>query len=408
VKRYELRCIACGHVNPFNLRRIFCERCGDLLEVKVEADDVFDRERLIGRVNSMWRYAELLPDFGRPVTMGEGMTRLVRCERLARKLGVRELYVKLEGMNPTGSFKDRGISVGVTVALEVGARRVICASTGNTSASLAAYAARAGIECVVLIPKGKIASGKLFQALLFGATICEVSGNFDDALKAVLERAEEIGAYVLNSVNPWRLEGQKTAAFEIWEQLNGSLGVNVVVPVGNAGNIAAIWKGFEELRNHGLTEEVPRMIGVQSSGAAPLARMFAKGSEVPEWVDSPQTVASAIRIGRPVNWKRAVKAVRGSGGWIYSVEDREILEAMRLMATTEGIAAEPAGAAPIALLKTGVESGLLPRDETYVCIATGHHLKDPDPAHASWNAPIPFEQYLEQVAGKGGSPRGGK
>jgi len=408
VKRYELRCIACGHVNPFSLRRIFCDRCGDLLEVKVEADEVFDRERLIGRVNSMWRYAELLPDFGRPVTMGEGMTRLVRCERLAKKLDVRELYVKLEGMNPTGSFKDRGISVGVTVALEAGARRVICASTGNTSASLAAYAARAGIECVVLIPKGKVASGKLFQARLFGATICEVSGSFDDALKAVLERAEEIGAYVLNSVNPWRLEGQKTAAFEIWEQLNGSLGLNVVVPVGNAGNIAAIWKGFEELRDHGLTEEVPRMIGVQSSGAAPLAKMFAKGSEMPEWVDSPQTVASAIRIGRPVNWKRAVKAVKGSGGWIYSVDDREILEAMRLMATTEGIAAEPAGAAPIALLKTGVESGLLPRDETYVCIATGHHLKDPDPAHVSWNEPIPFEQYLEQVTRKGGSPRGGK
>jgi threonine synthase len=408
VKRYELRCIACGHVNPFSLRRIFCERCGDLLEVKVEADEVFDRERLIGRVNSMWRYAELLPDFGRPVTMGEGMTRLVRCERLAKKLGVMELYVKLEGMNPTGSFKDRGISVGVTVALQAGARRVICASTGNTSASLAAYAARAGIECVVLIPKGKVASGKLFQARLFGATICEVSGGFDDALKAVLERAEEIGAYVLNSVNPWRLEGQKTVAFEIWEQLGGSLGVNVVVPVGNAGNIAAIWKGFEELRDHGLTEEVPRMIGVQSSGAAPLARMFAKGSDAPEWVDSPQTVASAIRIGRPVNWKRAVKAVKGSGGWIYSVDDREILEAMRLMATTEGIAAEPAGAAPIALLKTGVESGLLPRDETYVCIATGHHLKDPDPAHVSWNEPIPFEQYLEQVAGKGRSPRGGK
>ena len=278
----------------------------------------------------------------------------------------------------------------------------------STSASLAAYAARAGIECVVLIPKGKVASGKLFQARLFGATICEVSGSFDDALKAVLERAEELRAYVLNSVNPWRLEGQKTAAFEIWEQLGGLLGINVVVPVGNAGNIAAIWKGFEELREHGLTEEVPRMIGVQSSGAAPLAKMFAKGSDAPEWVDSPKTVASAIRIGRPVNWKRAVKAVKGSGGWIYSVDDREILEAMRLMATTEGIAAEPAGAAPIALLKTGVESGLLPRDETYVCIATGHHLKDPDPAHVSWNAPIPFERYLVEVAGKGGSPRGGK
>jgi len=400
VKRYELRCIACGHVSPFSLRRIFCERCGDLLEVRVEASEVFNREKLLGRVNSMWRYVELLPDFRRPVTMGEGMTRLVRCERLADALGVRELYVKLEGMNPTGSFKDRGISVGVTVALEAGARRVICASTGNTSASLAAYAARAGIECVVLIPKGRIASGKLFQARLFGATICEVSGSFDDALRIVLGRAEQMGAYVLNSVNPWRLEGQKTTAFEIWEQLDGDLGINVVVPVGNAGNISAIWKGFEELRDYGLTDEVPRMIGVQSSGAAPLARMFAKGADSPEWVESPQTVASAIRIGRPINWKRAVRTVRSSGGSIYSVDDHEILEAMRLMATTEGIAAEPAGAAPIALLKSGVESGHLPRDETYVCIATGHHLKDPDPAHVSWNVPVPFEQYLERVTGR--------
>ncbi|MEM0375371.1 MAG: threonine synthase [Nitrososphaerota archaeon] len=399
MKRYELRCIACGHLNPFSLRRVFCERCGGLLEVVVRVDEVFDRERLQGRVMSMWRYAELLPDFGKPVSMGEGMTRLVRCERLAKAVGVKELYVKLEGMNPTGSFKDRGISVGVTVALEAGARRVICASTGNTSASLAAYAARAGIECVVLIPKGRIASGKLFQARLFGATICEVSGSFDDALRIVLDRAEQLGAHVLNSVNPWRLEGQKTAAFEIWEQLNGSLELNVVVPVGNAGNIAAIWKGFEELRDHGLTDAVPRMIGVQSSGAAPLARMFSTGSEEPVWVESPQTVASAIRIGRPVNWMRAVRAVRSSDGWIYSVDDEEILEAMRLMATTEGIAAEPAGAAPIALLKKGVEEGFLARDEVYVCIATGHHLKDPDPALVSWNAPIPFEEYLRRTLG---------
>ncbi|MDW8042272.1 MAG: threonine synthase [Nitrososphaerota archaeon] len=389
-----MTCIDCFEDHGLELRSYRCRRCGGPLEVQVETDRVFSASNLSSRVQSIWRYAELLPDLGSPVTLGEGMTRLVRCERLAKIIGVKNLYVKLEGTNPTGSFKDRGMSVGVTVALRAGARRVVCASTGNTAASLAAYAARAGLECAVLVPKGKVASGKLFQARLFGASVCEVSGTFDDALKTALGEAESIGAYILNSVNPWRLEGQKTTAFELYEQMNGDTAFDVVVPVGNAGNISAIWKGFRELSANGLIDDLPRMIGVQSAGAAPLAKMMSLGLEEPSWVEDPQTIASAIRIGRPVNWKRAVRAVRGSGGMIYSVEDSEILEAMRLMATSEGIASEPAGAAPVALLKSKVQSGELPSDLTYVCIATGHHLKDPNPALVSWNEPTTVEDYL--------------
>lgn len=397
MKRLTVVCIECSEDHGLDLRSYRCRRCSGPLEVRVEAERAFSLSSLSGRVQSIWRYAELLPDLGSPVTLGEGMTRLVRCDRLAKAVGVRELYVKLEGTNPTGSFKDRGISVGVTVALRAGASRVVCASTGNTAASLAAYAARAGLECAVLVPKGKVASGKLFQARLFGAVVCEVSGTFDDALRTALSEAESIGAYVLNSVNPWRLEGQKTTAFELWEQTSGDTSFDVVVPVGNAGNISAIWKGFEELHLHGLVSELPRMIGVQSSGAAPLARMMRLGLEEPAWVDDPQTVASAIRIGRPVNWKRAVRAVRRSSGSIYEVDDAEILEAMRLMATTEGVATEPAGAAPVALLKSKVESGELPRDVAYVCIATGHHLKDPNPAFIAWNETVPVEEYLARA-----------
>ncbi|MCS7094554.1 MAG: threonine synthase [Thaumarchaeota archaeon] len=397
MRRLSVICIECSEDHGLEMRSYRCRCCGGPLEVRVETDQVFSLNSLSGRVQSIWRYEELLPDLGNPVTLGEGMTRLVRCERLAKLIGVRNLYVKLEGTNPTGSFKDRGISVGVTVALRAGADKVVCASTGNTAASLAAYAARAGLECAVLIPKGKVASGKLFQARLFGAVVCEVSGTFDDALRTALREAESIGAYVLNSVNPWRLEGQKTAAFELWEQMSGDTSFDVVVPVGNAGNISAIWKGFEELSRHGLIDDLPRMIGAQSSGAAPLARMMRLGLDEPSWVDDPQTIASAIRIGRPVNWKRAIRAVRRSGGMIYDVEDSEILEAMRLMATSEGIATEPAGAAPIALLKSKIQSGELPRDLTYVCIATGHHLKDPSSALVSWNEPVPVEDYLTRA-----------
>lgn len=388
MKKIELVCIECGEVYPPERVIYRCEGCGDLLDVVITPDSIFTPSSLKGRVESMWRYRELLPEFEEgPVTMGEGWTRLVSCEQLARRLGLRRLYVKLEGLNPTGSFKDRGMSVGVSTALKMGAERVICASTGNTSASLAAYAARAGLECIVLVPRGKISQGKLFQARLFGSKIYQVSGNFDHALSLVMKHASALKAYILNSINPWRLEGQKTLAYEIWEQL-GSTDLTVVVPVGNSGNISAIWKGFKELLQFGLTRDTPRMIGVQASGAAPIAEMIEKELEKPNMVSRPETIATAIRIGKPVNWKKGIRAIRESRGTAVRVTDQEILEALRIMATSEGIAAEPAGASPIAGVKRLAESGQISGDDTVVCIATGNPLKDPSDHLVDWNAPL--------------------
>lgn len=350
-------------------------------------DEVFSLDRLVGRVHSIWRYGELLPSFfPRIVTLNEGYTRLVRAERLAKIIGVKELYVKLEGLNPTGSFKDRGMSVGVSMACMLGAKSVVCASTGNTSASLAAYAARAGLECRVYIPEGKIALGKLFQARMFGAKIYQVGGSFDDALRRVMERSGG-EAYILNSVNPWRIEGQKTAAFELWEQTVGATDYTVALPVGNSGNIAAYWKGFKEMLERGLIAEAPRLVGVQAAGASPIVELLTKGLEtLPDW-PHPETIATAIRIGRPINWKKGVRAIRESGGTAVRVSDEEILQALKLLATTEGIASEPAGASPVAGVRRLVEEGWLGRDDKVICIATGNMLKDPSEALVAWNTP---------------------
>ncbi len=297
------------------------------------------------------------------VTIGEGRTPLVE-SRLRRNL-----FVKFDGANPTGSFKDRGMALGVTVAKEAGADKVIVASTGNTAASAAAYAARAGLKAYVVLPKGNVARGKLVQAALHGAVIIAVDGYFDKALELVLDHGTK-RAYPLNSFNPWRLEGQKTVAFEIYEELGCP--DNVVVPVGNAGNIYAIWKGFKELGELGLCPKLPRMIGVQAAGAAPLARAWREGLNSPLFVDSPKTIASAIKIGRPINWVKAFIAVRESGGMFVEVDDGEILRAQAALARADGLGVEPAGAASVA--------GALALDlpGITVAIATGHALKDPD------------------------------
>ncbi|MEM0482216.1 MAG: threonine synthase [Nitrososphaerota archaeon] len=386
-QEYLLECISCGETYPYNEIIYSCRRCGDLLEVRIEGGEDFRLDSLQGRVHSIWRYRELLPGFfTRIVSLGEGYTRLVRAERLAELIGVRELYVKLEGLNPTGSFKDRGMSVGVSMACTLGAKSVVCASTGNTSASLAAYAARAGLECRVYVPEGKIALGKLFQARMFGARIHQVVGSFDDALKMVIEGSGG-EAYVLNSVNPWRIEGQKTAAFELWEQMGGETDYVVALPVGNSGNIAAYWKGFKELQERGLISTTPRLVGVQAEGASPIVEMLSRGlNRLPDW-PSPETIATAIRIGRPINWKKGVRAIKESGGTAVRVSDEEILQALRLLATTEGIATEPAGAAPIAGVKRLVDEGWLGRDDKVICIATGNMLKDTNEALVGWNKP---------------------
>ena len=399
---YCLVCIECGAKYSPSEIIYKCRRCGNLLSVEYESEVMTPEvsERWIKRNLSVWRYMELLPisDRNKIVSLGEGGTSLNKCPRLGGEFGLRSIYVKNEGENPTGSFKDRGMTVGVTKALELGIKRVACASTGNTSASLAAYAARAGLECVVLIPSGKVAFGKLIQAIIYGARVIQVRGNFDDALKIIEKLCSTYSIYLLNSLNPFRLEGQKTIAFEIWDQLGRRVPDKIIVPVGNAGNISAIWKGFKELYSIGLISKLPEMIGIQAEGAAPIAEALKKGSEKVRFVEKPETVATAIRIGSPVNWKKAVKAIRESGGLAETVSDVEILEAQRLLAQREGIFVEPASAASIAGLIKLTRRGLIERDEEVVCIATGHGLKDPDVVLKQFPKPVEVEASIESVA----------
>jgi len=378
----SLRCISCGAEYPPHPRLTRCPRCGGLLEVEVRPRRGLSWGLWERRPPGVWRYRELLPAprGASEVSMGEGGTPLVPLPRLSERLGHRgRLYAKHEGQNPTGSFKDRGMTVAVTLAREAGAEAVVVASTGNTAASVSAYAARAGLRSIVVVPQGKTALGKLGQSILYGATVIEIQGSFDDALAAVMRAVEEDPRlYPLNSFNPWRLEGQKTLAFEIVEQLGGRAPDWVVVPVGNAGNISAIWKGFLELRREGLLEELPRLAGVQAAGAAPLAEAWSRGLDRPVFVDDPETVATAIRIGRPVNWPKAMRAVRESGGVFTAVSDDEIVWAQLALARLEGVAVEPASAASIAGLRRLLEAGVIGRGEVAVAVLTGHGLKDPE------------------------------
>jgi len=328
-----------------------------------------DRPRL------MERYRRFLPvtDATPPLTLGEGGTPLVRAERLGAAIGAPNLYLKVEGQNPTGSFKDRGMVVAVAKAVEVGATAVVCASTGNTSASAAAYGARAGLDVIVILPKGQIALGKLLQALIAGARVVAIDGNFDQALHIVRGLAEQDDHPVtlVNSVNPFRLEGQKTAAFEVCDDLGRAPDI-LAIPVGNAGNISAYWAGFREYADAGLATSTPAMWGFQAAGAAPLVH----GRRV----ERPETVATAIRIGDPASWDKAVAARDESGGRIDSVTDDEILAAYRDLARIEGLFCEPASAASVAGLRKMALSGRLDPDATVVAVLTGHGLKDPKTA----------------------------
>ncbi len=306
------------------------------------------------------------------VTLHEGNTPLIPVPNFVKAIGGDfELHLKYEGLNPTASFKDRGMTLAVSKAVERGAKVVICASTGNTSASAAAYAARAGIRCVVLLPNGKIALGKLAQALMYGATTIAIQGNFDVALRIVRELGETGQVEVVNSVNPVRIEGQKTAAFEICDQLGRAPDFHFL-PVGNAGNITAYWKGFREYNAAGIVNGRPRMFGWQAAGAAPIV----DGKPV----EDPHTVATAIRIGNPASWQGALSAMKDSGGRIDKVTDDEILAAYRLVARTEGIFVEPACAAPLAGLIRCVREKAIPAGSVITATMTGHGLKDPDTA----------------------------
>lgn len=317
------------------------------------------------------RYAPYLPitNSTPDLTIGEGDTPLVRSRQLEQELGIGALYFKLEGCNPTGSFKDRGMVVAVAKALESGKQNLLCASTGNTSASAAAYGAVAGVHTAVLVPKGNIAIGKMSQAIAYGARIITIDGNFDDSLRIARELSHSIKTFALvNSVNPDRIEGQKTAAFEVVETL-GDAPDYLFVPVGNAGNITAYWKGFVEYASYGKATKQPRMMGIQAAGAAPIVN----GAPVKE----PHTIASAIRIGNPASWSGAIAARDESGGTIDAVTDAEILEAYALMPKKEGIFCEPASAASVAGLIKHVRSGQDMSASSVVCVITGNGLKDP-------------------------------
>ncbi|OGT32589.1 MAG: threonine synthase [Gammaproteobacteria bacterium RBG_16_51_14] len=360
------------------------------------------------------RYRDRLPvpDDARIISLGEGDTPLIQLHNIPGLMGKEvELYVKYEGLNPTGSFKDRGMTMAVTKAVADGARAIICASTGNTSASAAAYAARAGIRAFVIIPDGKIAQGKLAQAMMEGAVVIQIRGNFDDGMRLVKQVAAESPVTIVNSINPYRLQGQKTVAFEIMDELGRAPDYHCL-PVGNAGNITAHWIGYSEYActgSKGVTGACtfcdgqcpfvgggavvgtrPKLAGYQASGAAP----FLRG----HMIDNPETVATAIRIGHPQSWDFAWKAKEESGGWFDECSDAEILAAQKLLAEKEGIFCEPASAISVAGAMRDIRSGRIPEDSCVVCTLTGHGLKDPDTAIAQSTAPVvKIEAELGQV-----------
>ena len=339
-------------------------------------------------------YRDFLPvsDKTPIVTLFEGNTPLLPAPRLAEATDARmQIYLKCEGFNPTGSFKDRGMTVAISKALETGSRAVICASTGNTSASAAAFAARAGLRAFVMVPKGSVALGKLSQAAIHGAKVLLVDGSFDQALTIVRQIAERHPVTLVNSVNPFRLEGQKTAAFEVCDQLGRAPDYHLI-PVGNAGNITAYWRGYREYHRAGRVKELPRMVGFQAAGAAPIYENRV--------IEEPRTVATAIKVGNPASWGPALEAMKDSRGWIDIVTDEEILRAYRLLAHEEGIFMEPASAATVAGLIKMIKGGRFEPGSTLVLTLTGHGLKDPDTALESASRPTTVPPRVDAVLGQ--------
>ncbi|MFD1513828.1 threonine synthase [Halomarina rubra] len=408
-----LACIECGEtLAPFDEVVYTCPECDGLLEARYDRYPTFadfgagdgdhpakptvDEETSLG----VWRYSAALP-FEEGVSLPEGDTPLYEVPRLEEDLGVRTLRIKHEGMNPTGSFKDRGMTVGVRVAQELGVDRLACASTGNTSAALAAYGGRAGVETLVLLPSGKVAAGKVAQAALHGARILEVDGNFDSCLDIVQELAARDEAYLLNSLNPFRLEGQKTIGFEILERFyaeEGRFPDRIVLPVGNAGNTAALYKAFRELVESGALApgDVPKLTGVQAEGAAPMVEAVEEGNDAVRRWDEVETIATAIRIGNPVNAPKALPGIRETDGTAVSVSDDEITDAQRALAA-EGVGVEPASAASVAGLRRLREDDVVAPGEDVVCLTTGHLLKDPDAAALAGRDPEPVANDTDAV-----------
>jgi threonine synthase len=354
--------------------------------------------------SGVWRYRELVHDAAAPeiVTYPEGNTPLVASERIARWANCPRLFLKHEGMNPTGSFKDRGMTVGVTQARRVGASAVACASTGNTAASLAAYAAMAGLPAVVLVPDGQVAIGKLAQSLAYGARTLVVRGDFDACLTLARQSAAELGVYLLNSINPWRLEGQKTIVFELLQQLQWEAPDWIALPAGNLGNTSAFGRALDEAHTIGLIARVPRLLAVQAEGAKPFYRSFADGFQR-RYREQADTVATAIRIGDPASYERAVDAIRFTNGVVTAIPDDEILEA-KFHIDAAGVGCEPASAASVAGVRRARSAGTIGAAETVVCILTGHVLKDPgilmsasEISDAPRNSPVPIDASLAAV-----------
>lgn len=400
----HLRCSVsdCGKTLDIHERALSCPTCGDLLEVVIdppEVDPADLKQRWLGRRTSydsrdasgVWRFREFLPDcygIDDVVTLAEGNVPLIRGQKTAQFAGLKNLTFKHLGFNPTGSFKDLGMTAGMTEAKFVGAKAVACASTGNTAASLAAYASRAGLIGRVYLPAGQASQNKLAQALDYGAEMVQIDGSFDDALNALLNSADP-NLYFLNSINPFRIEGQKTAMFEMLEQLGWRVPDYLVVPGGNLGNSSAFGKAFKELKQHGLIDKTPRLVIVQASGANPLARMWNSGAKELEAVAHPETIATAIRIGNPRSWKKSLQGVHFTDGFVLDVTDEEIGEAKAIIGR-DGIGCEPASATTLAGIKKLTASGKLDREAAVLAILTGHVLKDTDYI-------IKLQQKLAQV-----------
>ena len=394
MNNFVQRCINVECRSEFGLdERVYvCRRCGELLEIENRGDggfegeglkDVWRQRRMSGEVrdrSGVWRFREFLPfeDEVEVVSLGEGNTQVYEAQKCAEYCGIESLLLKHQGNNPTGSFKDTGMTVAVTQAKRLGASQVVCASTGNTAASLAAYAARANLKCAILVPAGQVSNAKLAQALDYGAEVRKIEGNFDDCMRAIRELAADGSAYLVNSINPFRIEGQKTVAFELAEQLEWRMPDHLVVPGGNLGNSSAFGKGLRELEAAGLIDRQPRITVVQAEGAAPFARFYREhGSEDLVNEEHPQTLASAIKIGAPVSWKKAWNAVRDSDGRVITVTEQEIADA-KAMIGREGIGCEPASATTVAGIRKLVNENVIKNDESVVAVLTGHLLKDTD------------------------------
>ena len=396
---HKVKCWDCGsdvddpYVNT-------CPRCNGLLTVKMDLEAVkgMRPEDLHSTPIGVWRYAPFMPvDASNRISIQEGGTPLYSTCALGKELGVPDLHVKFEGLNPTGSFKDRGMTMGVSHAKELGAKVVGCASTGNTSASLAAYATKAGMKCAVFLPSGKVAAGKLAQALFFGAKVLSIDGNFDDALDLARKMADERKIYLLNSINPYRPEGQKSVLFEIMDQLKYEVPDRIILPVGNAANIWAVYKAVQELKEVGWIDKVPMLTGIQAEGSAPVTKAFDANKKdfIPE--DKPETIATAIRIGNPVSGRKALHAIYDTGGYSVTVTDAEIIAAQQLLGRREGVCVEPASAASVAGLKKLKGMGIVDKDEKVVCICTGNGLKDPDTIIQNSSSPISCKNSVSDV-----------